>query len=118
SAEARGQEGYRFTLQAPSYLPFVKYVDDRELRRRLHEAFFAVGNVEPHDNRDPVRQILARRRELANLLGYRDFADLQTEDRMIKSGENAAAFTRELADRTRAHFLSEVAALERFAAEE
>src|SRR5690606_12668742 len=64
------------------------------------------------------REILAGRREIANLLGYRDFADLQTEERMIKSGENAATFARELADRTRPYFVDEVAALERFAAEE
>lgn len=118
AAEAKGVDGFRFTLQAPSYLPFVKYVDDRELRRTMYEAFLAVGGAEPHDNRGLIREILAKRREAANVLGYRDFADYQTEPRMIGSGARAAAFQEELAEKTRPHFEREVAELERFAAEE
>src|SRR5690606_29810131 len=65
-AAAHGVEGWRFTLQAPSYLPFMKYSERRERRRELHEAFFSVAQSEPHDNRPLVREILAKRRELAN----------------------------------------------------
>ncbi len=115
SAASRGLEGYRFTLQAPSYLPFVKYVEDRELRRELHEAFLGVGAAEPYDNRGIMREILARRRELAQLLGYADFADLQADDRMIGTGAHAAAFEQDLEARTRPYFDAEVAELERHA---
>ncbi len=118
AAEAKGQEGFRFTLQAPSYLPFIKYVDDRELRRTMYEAFLSIGGSEPHDNRDLIRAILRARREAANVLGFQDFADYQTELRMIGSGANAAAFAAELAEKTRPHFDREVAELERFAATE
>jgi len=118
AAAARGQDGYRFTLQAPSYTPFMKYVADRALRQELHQAFHRVGTEGEHDNRGVVREILARRRELANLLGYRDYADLVLEDRMMKSGERAVAFERELMERTAPYFEREVAELERFAADE
>jgi oligopeptidase A len=117
-AESRGLSGYRFTLQAPSYLSFIKYVDDRELRKRMYEAYNSVGTAEPHDNRGVMREILAKRRELAVLLGYADYADLQTEDRMIKSGLRAAQFEEELVARTRPYFEAEMAELERFAATE
>lgn len=118
SAASRGVAGYRFTLQAPSYLTFIKYAEDRELRRELFQAFLAVGTVPPHDNRGIMRDILALRRELAELLGYADFADLQTEDRMIKSGARAARFESDLVTRTRPYFEAESAELQRFAATE
>lgn len=115
-AASKGLEGYRFTLQAPSYVPFLKYVEDRDLRREMYEAYFAVATAEPHDNRPVIRQILAARRELAQLLGYQDFADLQTEDRMIKSGARAAAFEDDLTRRTRPYFEAEVEELREFSA--
>ncbi len=115
AAAAKGQGGYRFTLQAPSYLPVMMYAEDRELRRELHNAFFSVGMAEPHDNRRLVREILRTRRELANLLGYRDYADLQAEDRMVESGERAWRFITELTDKTRPYFAREVEQLEAYA---
>ncbi|HLU82515.1 MAG TPA: M3 family metallopeptidase, partial [Trueperaceae bacterium] len=114
-ASAHGVTGWRFTLQAPSYLPFIKYSERRELRRRLHEAFFSVALSEPHDNRPLVGEILAKRRELANLLGYRNFADMQLEDRMMRDGDKALAFEKELARRTRPYFERENAELVEFA---
>ncbi|HET8986795.1 MAG TPA: M3 family metallopeptidase [Trueperaceae bacterium] len=114
-AAARGVDGWRFTLQAPSYLPFMKYSERRELRRELHEAFFSVAQSGAHDNRPLVREILAKRRALANLLGYRNFADMQLEDRMMRNGDKAVAFENELARRTRPYFERENADLVEFA---
>ena len=118
AAEAKQQAGYRFTLQAPSYMPFMKYSEQQGLRRLMYEAYFSVGGEGAHDNRPLVRQILAKRREVASVLGYADFADLQTEARMIGSGANAAAFTTELTAKTAAHFEREVQELAQFAAQE
>ena len=118
AAEAKGLSGYRFTLQAPSYVSFMKYSEVRDLRQQMYEAYFSVGGAEPHDNRPLVKQILAKRREVANVLGYTDFADLQTEARMIGSGTNAANFTAELTGKTKAHFEREVQELQQFAAQE
>lgn len=117
AASQAGQDGYRFTLQAPSYLPVMMYADDRELRRELHDAFFAVGMAEPYDNRQLVREILQTRQELARLLGYRDYADLQTEDRMAGSGERAWQFVTELTAKTRPYFLTEARELTAYAAD-
>jgi len=114
-AAAHGVAGWRFTLQAPSFLPFMKYSERRELRRELHEAFFSIAQAGAHDNRPLVREILALRRELANLLGYRNFADMQLEDRMMRNGDKAVAFENELARRTRPYFERENAALTEFA---
>lgn len=117
-AERHAAEGYRFSLQAPSYLPFMKYSDRRDLRRNFHEAFFSVALSGEHDNRPLLAAILAKRRELANLLGYADYADLKLEDRMVRSGARAWEFEAELAERTKPYFLRESAELERFAREE
>ncbi len=119
-AEAHGlpQGSYRFCLQAPSYVPFMKHAEDRELRRQLYEAFYSVATEGEHDNLPVLVEILRLRRELANLLGYADYADLVLEDRMVKTGARAVAFEEELAELTQAHFAAEKVALERFALEE
>ncbi len=117
-AEAHAVSGYRFTLQAPSYGPFMKYSERRDLRHQMSEAFYSVAHSGEHDNRPLVREILRKRRELANLLGYRDYADLQLEDRMVRSGARARDFENELAERTRPYFARENEVLERFAREE
>src|SRR5690606_32030424 len=98
-------------------MPAMKYLENRDLRRELYQALARVGTEGERDNRGIVRDILAKRRELANLLGYRDYADLVLEDRMMKSGDRAVAFERELEERTRPYFEREVHELERFAAD-
>jgi len=118
AAEARGEEGWRFTLQAPSYRPFMKFAAERERRRQMYEAYSDRAAGGDHDNRPIIGRILAARRELARLLGFDDFADLILEDRMLKSGAEAQAFERDLAARTLPHFRKEVADLERFARDE
>ena len=119
-AASRGHpEGtYRFTLQAPSYVPFMKHAEDRDLRRHMYEAFYSVATEGEHDNRQVLRQILAKRRELANLLGFDDYADLVLDDRMVGDGERAVAFEKELAERTRPYFEVERDEIVRFASEE
>lgn len=117
-AEAHASDGYRFCLQSPSYVPFMKHSDRRDLRHVMSEGFYSVALSGQHDNRPLVREILRKRRELANLLGYRDYADLQLEDRMVRSGALAWDFEKELAERTRPYFARENELLERFAREE
>jgi len=104
SAAQKGIEGYRFTLQAPSYIPVMTYLDDRSVRERIYRAYNSRATAGEHDNRPLVRRILELRREKAKLLGYNTFADLVTEDRMAKSGEAARRFIHDLRDRTRAFF--------------
>ncbi len=104
SAKAKGKEGYRFTLQAPSVTAVLTYADNRELRREVWQAFNRRGAGEKHDNLPLVQRILTLRREKARLLGFRDFADLVTDDRMAKNGAEAIRFVAELTEKTRVAF--------------
>ncbi|WP_034383542.1 M3 family metallopeptidase [Deinococcus sp. YIM 77859] len=113
-AEARGQEGHRLTLHLPTVEPVLTYADDRELRRELWLAQNAVGTTEGRDNRPLVAEILRLRREQAQLLGFRNFADYVLQDRMAGSGDRALAFERDLEARIRPFFERENAELEAF----
>lgn len=115
AAEANGTPGWRFTLQMPSYGPFMQYSERRELRRQMYTAYMNRASGGETDNRPLVRRILELRRELAQILGFRDFADLELEDSMAGSGGRAFAFERDLAARTRPFWEAEMAALEAFA---
>ncbi len=82
SAKSKDKDGWRFTLQAPSYTAAMTYLDDRVIRQQLWEAFNARATTGSFDNRGLIAEILRLRQEKARLLGYRDFADLVLEDRM------------------------------------
>jgi len=115
SARSKGVEGYRFTLQAPSYTPLMTYADDRELRRQLYEAYFTRATSGPLDNREHVKRILQLRHEKATLLGYKDFSDLILADRMAKHGQRAKEFIDDLQVRSKAAFDQENQELRAFA---
>ena len=85
TATEKGKEGWVITLQAPSYVPFMKYSDCRDLRRELYMAY----NTQcTHDNEqnnfDIVRKLVNHRMELARLLGYTDYADYVLRKRMAE----------------------------------
>jgi oligopeptidase A len=118
AAQAKGVEGWRFTLQITSYQPFMQYSARRDLRERMYRAYMNRASEGEHDNRPLVRRILELRRELAGILGYRDYADLTLEESMAGSGARAVAFEEDLAERTRPVWERELAALEAFARDE
>ncbi len=113
SAASKGlpEPSWRFTLQAPSYLAAMTYLDDETLRRQIYEAFVNRSTEEKYDNRPIMRAILELRGEKARLLGYRDFADLVLEDRMAHAGDRAQQFLEDLRHKTEAHFEKENADL-------
>ncbi|HKW97825.1 MAG TPA: M3 family metallopeptidase [Bryobacteraceae bacterium] len=114
SAEAKGIKGWRFTLQAPSYIALMTYLDDRETRKYVYRAHSTRAVSGDHDNRGVLRGILELRRQKATLLGFRSFADLVIEDRMAHSGERAQQFLSELKEKTQARFHEENADLAAF----
>ena len=118
SAAGKGREGYRFTLQAPSYIALMTYLDDRGIREQAYRAFQSRAAGGKFDNRELVLRILALRGERAALLGYRNFADLVLEDRMAHTGAHAIEFLRELERKTVAPFERENAQLRSFAGRE
>lgn len=113
-AQGKGQDGHRLTLHAPTLLPILTYADDRELRRELWEAQGRLGVQEGRDNRPLIREILQLRREKAQLLGFRDFADYVLQERMAGGGDRALSFERDLDARTRPAFERENAELVAF----
>jgi oligopeptidase A len=114
SAESKGQAGFRFTLQAPSVIAALTYLDDAALREQIYRAYNRRASEGERDNRPVIDQILALRREEATLLGFRDFADFVLHDRMAKTGDQAQAFVEDLERRTRPAFGREQSALLEF----
>jgi oligopeptidase A len=115
SAESKGAEGWRFTLQGPSYLAVMTYLEDAAVREQVWRAYNLRGAADPHNNRPLIAKILELRREKANLLGFADFADLVLDDRMAHKGERAQTFLADLRQKTEKRFKEENGELETFA---
>ena len=115
SAQSKGREGWRFTLQAPSYIALMTYLDDSTIRENVYREFGLRGTREPMDNRPLLTRILELRKEKARLLGFGDFADFVLTDRMAKEGWLALSFLREIERKTRSHFERENRELKEFA---
>ena len=105
------KERYRFTLQSPSYVAIMTYLDDAKVRERMYRAYNTRATAGALDNRPVLARIVELRREKAKLLGFTSFADLVLADRMAKSGERARAFVAELHDKTMPFFARENAEL-------
>jgi len=107
SAESKGVKGWRFTLQAPSYIALMTYLDDAALREQVYRVHSTRATAGDRDNRAIVGRILQLRREKAALLGFGNFADLVLEDRMAHSGKHAQQFLAKLKDKTVTQFRAE-----------
>jgi oligopeptidase A len=116
SADAKGLNGWRFTLHMPSQEPFMTYLEDNTLRREMWMAAAAVGAQTPHDNTALINRILSLRAEKASLLGRSHFADLVLDRRMAKSGRRALGFMEDLQARASEAFARECRELEEFKA--
>lgn len=115
NAEQKGNAGWRFTLQSPSYIPIMTYLDKREIRESLYRAYSARATEPERDNRPILGRILELRHEKATLLKFIDFADFVLHDRMAHSGARAIEFLEELKGKTDPFFARENAALEEYA---
>jgi Zn-dependent oligopeptidase len=117
-AESKDQEGWLFTLDYPSYIPFVTYADNRELRKKITLAAGSKGfNNDALDNQENVLQIVKLRFERANLLGYKTHAHFVLEERMAKTPENVKHFLNELLEKAKPAAINEFKHLENFAKE-
>jgi oligopeptidase A len=115
SAESKGQQGWRFTLQGPSYTALMTYLDDAGIRRDTYHAQTTRATAGDKDNRPVLARILELRRAKAQLLGFADFADFVLVDRMAHTGAQAEAFLAGLQEKTEAAFARENADLKSFA---
>jgi len=90
AAKAAGQDGkWVFTLHKPSWIPFLQYAENRDLRETIYRALFnRSNNGNEYDNNKLITEILELRIERANLLGYDTHAAFVLEERMAKKAEN------------------------------
>jgi len=122
-AAGRELEGYLLTLDFPSYLPVMTYADNRELRREVYEAFVTRAsdqgpNAGKWDNGPLMEEILALRHELAELLGFANYAELSLATKMAEAPEQVIGFLSDLAERSKPQAEQELAEIRAFAAEQ
>ena len=96
TAKEKGQEGWTFDLSYPSYAPFMKFCDNRELRKQISTAYGARAFGGEFDNSGICKEIADTRLQMANLLGYKTYADYVIEDRMVGSVDKVYGFLGEL----------------------
>lgn len=89
TAREKQQEGWVFTLHAPSYVPFLTYAADRDLRKKIYMAYNTkCTHANACNNLDIVKQLVNTRLALAQLLGYKDYATYKLERRMAQNSAN------------------------------
>ena len=123
TAQAKGVDGYRITLDFPSFFPIISYADNRELRREVYTAFVTRASDQgpdtgKFDNAPVLEEILALRQELAHLLGFHTYADYSLTTKMADSPEQVLEFLNDLARRAVPQAKEEVAELSDYAREE
>ena len=121
AAQADGQEGYKITLQFPSYYPVMQYASDRSLREKIYTAYVTraseLGPPE-RDNSAVMTELLQLRQEEAQLLGYGSYADVSLVPKMAESPDQVRGFLADLANRARPYAERDLAELREFAAAE
>ncbi|AWK13603.1 oligopeptidase A [Candidatus Fukatsuia symbiotica] len=119
-AEAKQQEGWLLTLDMPSYLPVLTYADNAQLRQEVYYAYSTRASDQgPHagqwDNSTIMEEILALRHQLAQLLGFVNYADKSLATKMAENPQKVLNFLNDLAKRARPQAERELAQLQAFA---
>lgn len=115
-AKSKGREGWLITLDYPSYIPFMKYAENRELRKELSIAFGSKGfHKDELDNQENVLKIVKLRHERARLLGYDTHAHFVLEERMAETPQRVIDFLDELLEKAKPAAQEEFEELSRFA---
>lgn len=115
-AKSQEKEGWIFTLDYPSYVPFVTYADNRELRKKMAIAFGAKGfQNNEFDNQEIVLKIAKLRFDRAQVLGYATHAHFVLEERMAENPEKVKTFSNDLLEKAKPAALKEFAQLTAFA---
>ncbi|WP_310448293.1 M3 family metallopeptidase [Thiobacillus sp.] len=121
AAESDSKPGWKITLHMPSYLPVMQYADNRALRETLYRAYVTraseFGKAEL-DNTPLIAQILKLRREAAELLGFKSYAEVSLATKMADTPAEVLKFLSDLAARARPYAEKDFAELKAFAASE
>lgn len=115
-AKTKGKEGWVFTLQAPSYMPFMTYCDNAALRQHMYMAYNTLCTHDnEYNNLDICTQLVNLRQEKAQLLGYSTYADYVLEHRMAESTENVTDLLNQLIDAYKPKAEEEIKAVTEYA---
>jgi oligopeptidase A len=121
AAKADGRDGCKLTLHFPSYLPVMQMGRNRALREKLYTAYVTRASEfgpAARDNSPVMRELLELRQEEAQLLGYRNYAELSLVPKMAGSPEEVIGFLRDLGRRARPSGTRDLQELREFAAQE
>lgn len=111
-------DGWLFTLDAPSYIPFIQYVDSRDLREKIYTAFVTRAASGEWDNSEVMKDLLRLRAEASALLGFTNYAEYSLVTKMAADTEEVTGFLRELVAKSKAMATDELDELRAFAAAE
>lgn len=118
AAEKEGKQGYKLTLQAPSYFPAMQYLESRALREILYRAYVTraseLGEAR-FDNSPLMVEILQLRAEQAALLGFKNYAELSVATKMVNTPTEAIEFVRSMATRAKPFATEDMEQLREFA---
>jgi Zn-dependent oligopeptidase len=116
AAKSKEKEGWVFTLDYPSYIPFLTYADNRELRKKMAIAAGKKGFQDNEFNNEKiVLEIVNLRQKRANLLGYKTHAHFVLEERMAETPKNVIEFSNNLLGKAKPTALKEFQNLENYA---
>ncbi len=115
AAKECDKEGWMFSLHAPSYVPFMQYSTERELRYELWKAYGSRCFKDKFSNEEILKQIVRLRYEKATILGYESHADYVLEERMAKTPTKVLKFLNSLNEKSLGHAKKEVADISDFA---
>ena len=119
TAKEQQTDGWIITLKAPSYIPFMTYADDRELRKQLYMAYNTqCTHDNAHNNFEIVKRIVNLRREVAQLLGYASYADFALKNRMAEKPEHVYQLLNDLIKHYKAPAEKEMKAISALSDEE
>jgi len=115
-AGKRVKKGWIFTLNYPSYLPFMQYAENRKLREKMHKAYSSRAfHGDERDNRKLVSLIVNLRLEMAKMLGFRNFAEMVLGDRMAENPSKVFSFLEELFEPSKKAAVKDFGELKEFA---
>ncbi|MBR3090492.1 MAG: M3 family metallopeptidase, partial [Bacteroidetes bacterium] len=113
-AKAENTNGYIFTLDKPSWIPFMQFADKRELREKMYKAYInKCNNNDNLDNKKIIERIVVLRTQKANLMGYKTWADFVISDNMAKTAKNAYDLIKNIATTTIPFAKAEVAEMQK-----
>lgn len=115
-AKSKDKAGWLFNLSAPSYVPFMRYSDKRDLREKMYREYMSVGNKgDEFDNKEIIKRIVNIRLEIARLMGNKNYAEYALEHTMAKNPANVYQLLNQLLEAYKPVAINEYNAVEGFA---